>query len=193
MVGPTKSITDHLHGVVEDASLEVGVKEEVFGPVDPADLLQQLLAGVAVRDALLVQHHLAGVGARLPDDGVAGGRLVGLLLAAVYGGQGRPTQLLATGQEPVVVEGAAGGVHRVTKVVAALLDLTDPLTEGGVRDVLIDIDQLVHLRGAGADGVSLAASQQGGGGQGEGQGGADAQEEADGGQHVLYLVSGVKE
>ena len=111
MGGSTNSITGHLHGVVEDTPLQVGVKEEVFGPVDPADLLQQLLAGVAVRDAVLVQHHLAGVGARLPDEGVAGGRLVGLLLAAVYGGQGRAAQLLAAGQEPVVVEGAAGGVR----------------------------------------------------------------------------------
>ena len=193
MRGPTNSITSHLHGVVEDTPLQVGVEEEVFGPVDPADLLQQLLAGVAVRDAVLVQHHLAGVGARLPDEGVAGGHLVGLLLAGVYGGEGRAAQLLAAGQEPVVVEGAAGGAHRVAKVVAALLDLTDPLTEGGVRDVLVDIHQLVHLRGAGADGVVLAPRRQGGGGKGEGQGGADAQEEADGGQHVLHLVPGVKQ
>ena len=66
----------------------------------------------------------------------------------------------------------------MAKVVAALLDPTDPLAEGGVRDVLVHIYQLIRLGGAGADGVVLAARRQGGGGKGKGQGGAEAQEEA---------------
>ena len=75
--------------------------------IDEPDGLEQLLAGVGVGDAGLVEDHLTLGDTGLPDEGVAGGDGVHGVPALVDGWPDRTTDHLAAGQEAVVEEGAA--------------------------------------------------------------------------------------
>ena len=71
---PADSRTDHAVRVQQDTDGQVAVEDEVAG-VESGELarLEDLLAGVLAADGVVGADDLAGVGALLPDVGVAGG------------------------------------------------------------------------------------------------------------------------
>ena len=121
---------------------------------------------MGVSDGCCVQHRFASVGAGLPHEGVAGGRLDHL--TGVYDGEWWTPQDMAGGEEPVVVELAQAGGSGVGEVEAVLLYVAHLLAQGGRREPGVGAHQLILLGRAGTHGVGGAAGGQGGEGGGQG-------------------------
>ena len=148
---PADRLAVHLLAAVEDTPALVRVEAEVGGAVEPAQGVQQHLAGVPVSDGGLVEDLGAKEGAVLPHEGGAGGRLLrDTGYALVKGRCGGACYQLAGGQEAIVVEGAQQAAAGVGEVVTALLDHTDLLAQGCRGDVSVGVHKLIHVRGAGA-------------------------------------------
>ena len=95
------------------------MEDKILSTVDRPQGLKKGLAGVGVSDRCCVQHRFASVGAGLPHEGVAGGRVD--QLTGVNGGEWWTPQDMAGGKEPVVVELAQAGGGGVREVEAVLL------------------------------------------------------------------------
>ena len=142
------------------------MEDKILSTVDRPQGLKKGLAGVGVSDGCCVQHRFASVGAGLPHEGVAGGRVDHL--TGVYGGEWWTPQDMAGGEEPVVVELAQAGGSGVGEVEAVLLYVAHLLAQGGRREPGVGAHQLILLGRAGTHGVGGAAGGQGGEGGGQG-------------------------